>query len=123
MPPTVRKTHAPHHLSTPRWDGWQQKLMVPKGCHLSAEAKANGYTLVRVHPVCREAFMDILGLMRAYGTWATRHESFHILDAAWETWVQWTGRLMAAAKRVIERRAATVPDVPELIHHMVDTIG
>lgn len=117
------KTHAPKHLSTPRWDGWQRQLTVPKGCHLSAEAKANGYTMIRVPPVCREAFMDVFALMRAYHTWRTRQASWHLLDAAWETWVKWTGHLMAAAKRVVEKRPATIPDVPELIHHMVDTIG
>lgn len=123
MSSTERKTHAPKHLSTPRWNTWQQKVTVPKGCQLSAEARANGYTIIRVPPVCREAFMDIFALMRAYHQWHTRQESSHLIDAAWTTWVKWTGHLMHAAKRVLETRPATVPEVPELLYHTVDSIG
>jgi hypothetical protein len=97
-------------VSTPKWDRWQSTAVAKK--YLSVEMRQSGYTIVRVSPACREAFVDTAALMRAYGEWAGREQMPTIIDHAFKTWWQWSYRLYAVLYRMLDKRSGAVPPIP-----------
>lgn len=97
-------------VATPRWEAYQQTTMPQR--FLSQMDRANGYTVVRIHPACRETFLDVLDLLRAYGQWRARREAPRQIDAAWTTWATWTRRLAGAVRRMLVAKVPTIPGVP-----------
>jgi hypothetical protein len=109
-PVKVKRKYARTRIPTPRWDAWQSTTMPQR--FLPPLDQANGYTVVRIHPACREVFMDLLSLLRAYGEWRARQQEPKQIDAAWTTWGVWTRRLAGAVRRVLDAKPPTIPGVP-----------
>ena len=117
-PVKVKRKSARPREHTPRWDAWQTTTMPQR--FLAPMDQANGYTVVRIHPVCREVFMDLLTLLRAYGEWRARHQEPRQIDAAWTTWGVWTRRLAGAVRRVLDAKTPTIPGVPGELLSLVE---
>jgi hypothetical protein len=91
--------------STRRWDGWQDSATNQR--FLSLAARRKGYTVVYVPPPCREAFLELAGLMSAYGYLPQTPE----LVSIWQRWLTTTKRLAAYLKRVRAGKSAVCPDL------------
>lgn len=110
MPVTDTPRRTKPSAATPRWDAYQHTTMPQR--FLSPMDRANGYTVVRIHPACRETFLEVLDLLRAYGEWRARHQAPRQIDAAWTTWAVWTRRLAGAVRRLLVAKVPTIPGVP-----------
>src|SRR5215831_11792171 len=65
-----------------RWDAWQATPVATR--RLTAEELRDGYTVVRVHPQAREAFLDLLPLLSVYSQLASRRLPPEDLQAVWQ---------------------------------------
>lgn len=93
-----------------RWDAWQESPTSQR--YLSVEARQAGYTVVYVHPHCREAFLALEGLMTVYGQLAGRRSCPALVQGLWRAWVTWTLRLAAYLRRRQQGQAGTCPPSP-----------
>ena len=82
----------------PRWDAWQATPVATR--RLTAEELRDGYTVVRVHPQAREAFLDLLSFLTVYSQLASRHPPPEDLQAVWWAWRTWTRQLAASLRRL-----------------------
>src|SRR5262245_38147285 len=67
-----------------RWDAWQASPVATR--RLTPEELRDGYTVVRIHPQAREAFLDLLPLLTVYSQLASRHTPPEDLQAMWRDW-------------------------------------
>src|SRR5262252_10273929 len=80
-----------------RWDAWQASPVATR--RLTPEELREGYTVVRVHPQAREAFLDLLPLLSVYSQLASRRLPPTDLQAVWQEWRSWTRQLVASLRR------------------------
>jgi len=102
---------------TTRWDAWQASTVATR--RLTPEDLRDGYTLVRVHPQAREAFLDLLPLLTVYGQLASRREPPTDLQAVWQEWRTWTRQLVASLRRRQAGHPGTLPAVPQALTALV----
>src|SRR5262245_66366372 len=93
-----------------RWDAWQATPVATR--RLTAEELRDGYTVVRVHPQAREAFLDLLPLLTVYSQLPSRREPPAGLQAVWLAWRIRTRQLAAYLRRLQARQPAPLPAVP-----------
>ena len=96
--------------SQARWEAWQTSQVSTR--LLSPGARQQGYTVLHVHPQCREAFLALEGLLTLYGHLAARRSCPAMIQGLWKAWVTWTLRLTAYLRRVAQSRDATCPPCP-----------
>ena len=93
-----------------RWDAWQASPVATR--RLTPEELREGYTVVRVHPQAREAFLDLLPLLTVYSQLASRREPPADLQAVWRAWRTWTRQLAVSLRRLQAGQPGTLPAVP-----------
>src|SRR5215475_11703256 len=81
-----------------RWDAWQASPVATQ--RLTPADLRDGYTVVRVHPQTREAFLDLLPLLTVYSQLASRRRPPEDLQALWREWRTWTRQLAAYLHRL-----------------------
>lgn len=96
--------------ATPRWDRWQSTAVAER--YLSPQMRAFGYTIVRVHPDCQDAFLDTMALLKTYSQWASRPGTPPVITRTFLHWCTWTVRLGAVLRWLLERRSSPFPTVP-----------
>ena len=103
--------------SPTRWDAWQASPVATR--RLTPEELRDGYTVVRVHPQAREAFLDLLPLLTVYSQLASRREPPRDLQAVWRAWRTWTRQLTAYLRRMHAGQPGTLPAVPPTLAALV----
>ena len=100
-----------------RWNAWQASPVATR--RLTPEELREGYTVVRVHPQAREAFLDLLPLLSVYSQLASRRLPPEDLQAIWREWRTWTQQLAAYLRRRQAGQPATLPAVPPTLTALV----
>jgi hypothetical protein len=101
----------PAHVAA-QWRRWQS---TPVAVHLlSADARAQGYTVVQVPPRSRGLFLDLLPLLIAYDRVAQFEDRRADAANLWRLWHTWTRRLTAYLTRLAQSKDATFPPFPEV---------
>jgi hypothetical protein len=113
-----------------RWQRWQRSTVAQR--YLTPEALTQGYTLLKFPPQSREAFFIMVDVILARGHF--EHQLPRLLEhpdtlpalqeaqAAWNTWRTWTRRLAAYLERVATGRDGTLPQVPEALYGLLETL-
>src|SRR5262245_20654308 len=106
-------------MSNPRtrWDAWQASPVATR--RLTPEELREGYTVVRVHPQAREAFLDLLPLLTVYSQLASRRTPPEDLQAVWWEWRTWTRQVAASLRRIQAGQPGIIPDVPPTLAALV----
>lgn len=109
---SLTTTHppVPAHVMT-QWRRWQSTPVAQR--YLSEEARAQGYTVVRVPLRSRGLFLEVLPLLIAYDRVAQFEERREDLDHVWRLWQTWTRRLTAYLTRLSQGKDGTLPGVPD----------
>jgi hypothetical protein len=99
---------------------------------LTAEAIAQGYTVLRVPPHTPEAFFDLARILLARGRFEIRvprllehpptQPTLAEMQAAWQAWQTWTRRLAACLERVTMGNDGTLPPVPAALQGLLDAV-
>jgi hypothetical protein len=93
-----------------RWESWQQSTV--SRARLAQEDRQQGYTVVQIMPPAREAFLDLLPLLRLYGrVGAWRAVPLEVLEV-WHEWHQWTRRITGYLRRLEQKQSGTRPANP-----------
>src|SRR5262245_12950620 len=71
-----------------RWQQWQASPQVTRV--LTPAQQQHGLTALRVHPACRDAFLELVGLLNAWGRLAARGPLPPECQAHWATWLDLT---------------------------------
>jgi hypothetical protein len=119
MTPTRPRLNASAPESALPWEHWQTSRVCEK--YLPLDARQMGYTVVRVHPACRAAFLEMVALFNAYGRLASRKRCPDDVSRAWQTWAHWTRRLRHCLERLLVSQPATLPPVPAPLATLDDT--
>jgi hypothetical protein len=115
-PPRPRQQRAV--ATRDRWARWQQTPVAQK--YLPHDARAMGYTVARIPPQARDAFLDLLRLLIAYAHLARRRQMPEEARAAWRAWQTWTRGMAAYLERLTEGHQGTKPPVPDALVRLVD---
>lgn len=94
----------PSHI---RWQRWQASPQVQQA--LTAEQRAHGLTVMRVRPACRDAFLEVVGLLNVYGN---LEEVSPEMRLAWAAWLDATCQLRAQCEQAQHQGA---PHAPSLV--------
>src|SRR5262252_1503153 len=100
-----------------RWDAWQASPVATR--RLTPEELREGYTVVRVHPQAREAFLDLLPLLTVYSQLASHRTPPEDLPAVWQEWRTWTRQLVAYLRRLHASQPGTLPGLPSTLAALV----
>src|SRR5262245_56112888 len=98
-----RRRRAPHA----RWQQWQASPQVQRT--LTPEQQQHGLTVARVHPACRDAFLDVVRLLNAWGKLAGQPEASQALRQAWSQWLDATCLLRAQCEAAREETKHALP--------------
>lgn len=97
-----------------RWQQWQASPVSQQ--YLSAEARALGYTVVRVPPSSRTLFLDLLPVLALTADLA-RPEAPAEAAQVTQQWQTYTRRVTAYLRRLMAGKPATTPTLPEVPTH------
>ena len=98
----------------PRWHAWQSSA-VTRG-FLGPEDRAKGWTVLKVAPPSRDAFLDMVGVLALYGQLAPRYPTHPGLRLVWKLWHAWTRQLAGYLRR---EQPGTMPMPAELLMELV----
>jgi hypothetical protein len=86
-----------------RWAKWQSTPVSEK--YLPLDARQMGYTVVRVAPPAREAFLDMVGLLTAYARLVQQEDCPDNVHNAWQDWHTEVRRLRAMLEGMLHAPA------------------
>jgi hypothetical protein len=90
-----------------RWQAWQATPR-PQRC-LSEDERREGYTVVRIPPHGREAFLDLLKLLSLVQTLASRREPDATFQDLWSAWQTSQRQLTGVFLRLRDHQPASHP--------------
>lgn len=106
-----RRHERPLAATTTQWEAWQSSEVAEQ--YLSPDARALGYTVLRVPPVSRAMFLEMIELLALYSAVAQIPTHQAASRQVWRVWQGWTRRLCAYLRRLAAGHAGTLPGIPE----------
>lgn len=109
MPLHARPKRRQHHMQQ-RWESWQATQPVQR--YLPLEAQQQGYTVVKVPPQCREAFLEFVALTFAYARLTNRRETPETVRPLWQRWGTWMRQIRHYYAALLDGKEGQIPGGP-----------